>query len=150
MTYCKQGEIWFCDENMYIILSDDRYNKRLGCSMCMRVVEGLETTRNLDVYVPIYSRSIRDDLWVDVSSICSLRNLEYRVCRVSKMSQVREILHSFSRLFGTMCYVPAFGFHPSEYNTTVEEETVEEVKKPKATTQKDGGWKTVSYKKHRK
>ena len=43
MTYCKQGEIWLCNEEdcnyKYIVLSDDRSNRRMSGAICMRLVE---------------------------------------------------------------------------------------------------------------
>ena len=60
MTYCKQGEIWLCNEedrnNKYIVLSEDRSNRRMNGAICMRLVE--EVGRGSDYLVPIYSRNI--------------------------------------------------------------------------------------------
>ena len=141
MTYCKQGEIWLCNEedrnNKYIVLSDDRSNRRMNGAICMRLVEEV---CNSDYLVPIYSRNIEGKLWADITTITIKTRLDYRLSRVSKMEQVREILHSFSRLFGDMCYVPVFGYNPLEYVGEVEK-TTETVKKVTNVIEK--GWKKV-------
>lgn len=142
MTYCKQGEIWLLDDQKYIILSDDRYNKRLGAAVCMRLVD--KTTNTLDRYVPVFSRTIQEELWADTSTICMLDTLQERLCRVSRMRQIREILRNFSRYFGSMCYVPVFGYTPEEYNS---EKTEVKKKQPPKKSNDDKGWVTVKYRK---
>ena len=142
MTYCKQGEIWLLDDQKYIILSDDRYNKRLGCAVCMRLVN--KTTNSLDRYVPVFSRTIQEELWADTSTICMLNTLQERLCRVSRMRQIREILRNFSRYFGSMCYVPVFGYTPEEYNS---EKPEVKNKQPSKKSNDDKGWVTVKYRK---
>ena len=148
MTYCKQGEIWLCNEedrnNKYIVLSEDRSNRRMNGAICMRLVE--EVGRGSDYLVPIYSRNIDGNLWADITTITMKTRLHYRLSRVSKMEQVREILHSFSRLFGDMCYVPVFGYNPLEYVGEVKEST-EPIKK--VTNVSEKGWKKVKGGKRR-
>ena len=142
MTYCKQGEIWLCNESdgnhKYIILSADINNRRMDGAVCMRLVE--EVGRNVRHYVPVYSRNLEGNLWADITTICMKSRLDYRLTRVSKMEQVREILHSFSRLFGDMCYVPVFGYNPSEYSGEVKEV---KAKVKKVVEKDEGGWKKV-------
>ena len=142
MTYCKQGEIWLCNESdgnhKYIILSDDRNNRRMEGAICMRLVEDVD--KNVENKVPVYSRNLEGNLWADITTICMKKRLHYRLTRVSKMEQVREILHRFSCLFGDMCYVPVFGYNPMEYTGEVKEVKAG-VKK---VVEKDGsGWKKV-------
>ena len=86
-----------------------------------------------------------DNLWADITTICMKSRLDYRLSRVSKMEQVREILRSFSRLFGDMCYVPVFGYNPLEYSGEVKE-----VKEPvkKVIDVSDKGWKKVKKGRH--
>jgi len=144
MTYCKQGEVWSLETEKYIILSEDRYNRRLGKAVCMKLVTVVN--RNSDLYVPIYTRTVECSLWADVSSITTIDFFEKRICRVTKMEQIREILRSMSKLFGSMCYVPIFGYSPEEYSV----EKVEQIELPKPKKKKrpvDEGWTTVSYKK---
>ena len=52
------------------------------------------------------------------------------------MAQVREILHNFSRLFGSMCYMPVFGYSIEEYKREERSPT------PPPVVKKDdgGGW----------
>ena len=114
MTFCKQGEVWSLETEKYIILSDDRYNRRLGKAVCMKLVSVVN--RNSDLYVPIYTRTEEGSLWADVSSITTVNLFEKRICRVTKMEQIREILRSMSKLFGSMCFVPVFGYSPEEYS----------------------------------
>ena len=135
MTYCKQGEIWLEDETRYIVLSDDRYNRRMGRSICMELVDNVGY--NSDLYVPVFSRRIQCDLWANMSTICSMERLTERVCRVSNMAQVREILHNFSRLFGSMCYMPVFGYSIEEYKR---EERAPTPPPPKVKKDDGGGW----------
>tara|TARA_Y100001970_G_C13615140_1_gene546774 strand:- start:28 stop:501 length:474 start_codon:yes stop_codon:yes gene_type:complete len=144
MTYCKQGEIWLLDDQKYIILSDDRYNKRLGSAVCMRLVN--KTTNFLDRYVPVFSRTIQEELWADTSSICMLNTLQERLCRISRMRQIREILRNFSRYFGSMCYVPVFGYTTEEYISEKPEDKKTKTP-PKKTNDDDKGWVTVKYRK---
>ena len=142
MTYCKQGEIWLLDDQKYIILSDDRYNRRLGSAVCMRLVD--KTTNSLDRYVPVFSRTIQEELWADTSTICMLNTLQERLCRVSRMRQIREILRNFSRYFGSMCYVPVFGYTPEEYNS---EKPEVKKKRPPKKSNDEKDWITVKYRK---
>ena len=142
MTYCKQGEIWIYKDERYIILSDDRYNRRMGCCVCMKLVE--EVGINSDLHVPIYTRKIDCNLGALMSTICTMEMLSERVCRVSNMSQIREIIHNFSRLFGSMCYMPVFGYSMEEYKREDKPVTPPPVVKKKSND--GGGWIKVKSK----